>query len=155
MGEAGECPTRPSATAGASPRFRRRSRLPRRCSASRTIDCTPDAICIDDSMSSDHEQPAPKRQRLEEPATVDAAPAPLTAAASSSLIANFFTPDAQGLPGVLAHSIGKRAANEDEVGITEYVSPDVAPFAGIIKHRSVSICQLYRGRLSMLTLLWS
>lgn len=128
--------------------------MPRRCSASRTIDCTPGAVCIDDSMSSDHEQPAPKRQRLEEPATVDAAPAPLTAAASSSLIANFFTPDAQGLPGVLAHSIGKRAANEDEVGITEYVSPDVAPFAGIIKHRSVSKCSVYDRSYRILTLFW-
>ncbi|GAA5980746.1 hypothetical protein JCM10908_001762 [Rhodotorula pacifica] len=76
-------------------------------------------------MSSDHEQPAAKRQRLDtEPSS-----------SSSSLIPTFFNEQATGLFGVLANSISKRPANEEEVGITQYVSPDVQAFSGIIKHR--------------------
>ncbi|GAA5958197.1 hypothetical protein JCM8115_004015 [Rhodotorula mucilaginosa] len=89
-------------------------------------------------MSSDHEQPAPKRQRLDEPAAQpdSHSDSPSSSSSpSSSLIKTFFTEDATGLFKVLASSIGKRAANEEEVGITEYVSPDVQPFSGIIKHR--------------------
>lgn len=93
-------------------------------------------------MSSDHEQPAPKRQRLDEPTAQPDSHSDLLSSSSSSpsssLIKTFFTEDATGLFKVLASSIGKRAANEEEVGITEYVSPDVQPFSGIIKHRFVS-----------------
>lgn len=91
-------------------------------------------------MSSDHEQPAPKRQRLDEPAPQpdSHSDSPSSSSPSSSLIATFFTEDATGLFRVLASSIGRRAANEEEVGITEYVSPDVQPFSGIIKHRFVA-----------------
>ncbi|GAA5861466.1 hypothetical protein JCM3774_000257 [Rhodotorula dairenensis] len=85
-------------------------------------------------MSSDHEQPVAKRQRLDDPSTADST-STSTSTSTSSRIAHFFTDQAPGLFGVLAHSIGKRAANEDEVGITQYVSPDVEPFSGIIKHR--------------------
>jgi hypothetical protein len=42
---------------------------------------------------------------------------------------------AGGLFGVLAESLGRRAATEDEVGVTQYVSPEVDSFSGIIKHR--------------------
>jgi hypothetical protein len=93
------------------------------------------------AMSSDHEQPAPKRQRLDEPTAQPDSHSDSPSSSSppsSSLIKTFFTEDATGLFKVLASSIGKRAANEEEVGITEYVSPDVQPFSGIIKHRFVS-----------------
>lgn len=107
-------------------------------------------------MADEHEeQPVAKRQRLDHDSAaseapdcatpaVQAAPAAETTVAPAAstdsaepetLVQSFFKSDATGLFGVLAGSIGKRAAHEDEVGITEYVTPDVQPFAGIIKHR--------------------
>ncbi|GAA5918887.1 hypothetical protein JCM8208_002196, partial [Rhodotorula glutinis] len=89
------------------------------------------------TMSSDHDQPAAKRIRLDDaPAAPEpTAPSTPTSSSSSNLISSFFRQDAPGLFGVLAASLGKRAATEEEVGITRFIAPEVEPFSAIIKHR--------------------
>lgn len=117
--------------------------FPRRSSAPRS-----EAV-LATSMSSEADQPAAKRIRLDDPAAPASEPAAPVALASSlsssSLTATFFRPDAPGLFGVLAASLGKRAATEEEVGVTQFIAPEVEPFAGIIKHRLSSPAPLLLG----------
>jgi tRNA pseudouridine13 synthase len=82
-------------------------------------------------MSLEQDEPAAKRARIEEPTPATPSIPP------PSLISNFFAASSTGLFGVLAPSLGKRAATEEEVGVTQYVSAEVEPFSGIIKHRFV------------------
>ncbi|GAA5865441.1 hypothetical protein JCM8547_001245 [Rhodosporidiobolus lusitaniae] len=86
-------------------------------------------------MSSEAGEPAAKRVRLDPEQKAPPAQAPAPSSSSSNLIPTFINSSSTGLYGVLAPSLGKRAANEEEVGVTEYVSASVEPFSGIIKHR--------------------
>lgn len=104
-------------------------------------------------MSSDHDQPAAKRIRLDDaPAAPEpTAPSTPTSSSSSNLISSFFRQDAPGLFGVLAASLGKRAATEEEVGITRFIAPEVEPFSAIIKHRLSSLLPSPRSTAPRLT----
>lgn len=88
-------------------------------------------------MASEGDEPAAKRIRLDADgaAPADEQPGPSSCTSGPTLISTFFQPGASGLFGVLAGSLGKRAATEEEVGVTEFIAPEVEAFSGIIKHR--------------------
>ncbi|KAL8279139.1 hypothetical protein RQP46_008395 [Phenoliferia psychrophenolica] len=71
-----------------------------------------------------------KKLKLEEPEVAAATPAAPDAAPNP-----FSWAGEGGLFGSLVETLGRRASTEPEVGISEYVDPDIPPFSGIIKHR--------------------
>ena len=91
--------------------------------------------------------PPAKRTKLDtaEPALASveapAAPALAPAAPASAQTAFDIQLDSEApgsLFGTLRLTLGKIAATEPQVGITQYVGTDIPPFTGIIKHRSVT-----------------
>lgn len=88
---------------------------------------------------SEADQPAAKRARVDPDLPATPVAHPTSSHSSKTLINSFFASSSNGLFGVLADSLGKRPATEEEVGITQYVSADVEPFSGIIKHRFVPL----------------
>lgn len=107
------------------------------------------------SEATDGDLPPTKRARLDQDASAVAtdttsavaattvlAPASATASAVGEQVAApsdpFSFEHETGLFKTLKDSLGRRAATEEEVGVTEYADSSVPPFAGIIKHRSVT-----------------
>ena len=82
------------------------------------------------------DQPPAKRIKLDAVAAAAAVVAASTPAPPASAPAFSFEGET-GLFGLVAPSLGFRAATEPEVGILEYVDPDIPAFSGIIKHRCV------------------
>ena len=71
-----------------------------------------------------------KKLKLDEPESAPAAPAVPEPAPNP-----FSWAGEGGLFASLVDTLGKRASTEPEVGISEYVDPEIPPFSGIIKHR--------------------
>ncbi|KAK4691535.1 hypothetical protein P7C70_g9326, partial [Phenoliferia sp. Uapishka_3] len=86
---------------------------------------------MDDRLVDD--RPA-KKAKLEEPEPATTVPAKSAAQVDVKHDPFSFSGEG-GLFGSLVGTLGKRASEEPEVGITEYVDPDIPPFSGIIKHR--------------------
>lgn len=104
--------------------------------------------------------PPAKRAKLDTdsaaaPAEIAAAPgpAPASTAADSAPARTAFelaldqeSPDS--LFGTIRSTLGKLAATEPQVGITQFVGNDIPSFTGIIKHRSVTFSTRRHGRPS-------
>jgi hypothetical protein len=82
-------------------------------------------------MNPQDDQPPAKRVKLDDVSV----PAPAPAVAPATTEDRFSFANETGLFASVFPYLGIRAATEPEVGILEYVDPDVPPFAGIIKHR--------------------
>lgn len=94
--------------------------------------------------------PPSKRVKFDEADTVQSATSSETVAATGAPTTDAQSADKQdttddghytfdnetGLFAAIKHTLGVRASNEQEVGITEYADSTVPAFAGIIKHRS-------------------